>query len=344
VAHEFDAALPWVILAALTDPVALTLAHDLARAIALLRRAAHKKAIEPPILDALKEQGENALILLNAAATDDYERDGFSWRVGESRIELFADSNRGLCKGLFDLLMNIGFQWKGIHTEVVPKPHHAAVYRLASVSNYCSSGSRSMQRLLIQREMSAAKQEKLLKWASRNNVDTVIFPLQVRSSALISTAKNYAFSIEQGGWELSRLLPRRYFLLDRSLFRMAYGKRDRWHNFCPTNPNTIKIIRKESQRLFQLFPEILVYHIWPDRGYEQQWCSCPTCRAFTPAEQNRIACDAVADVLQRIKPRASLSYYEQNTERNDIALRPNLFRIETLPEQAQSEPWILFYR
>jgi hypothetical protein len=114
---------------------------------------------------------------------------------------------------------------------------------------------------------------------------------------------------------------------------MDSGRRSADHHFCPTNPAAIRIIRREGEKIFRANPGVEIFHLWPDRGHEKIWCSCPTCRAFTPAEQNRIAVNAAADALAAVNPRARISFYEEG-EGGDIPLRPNLFRLAALPEGA----------
>jgi hypothetical protein len=140
-----------------------------------------------------------------------------------------------------------------------------------------------------------------------------------------SLAAQYALFLEAGGWALSLLVPRRYFFRRRECFRMEGGKRIREFNFCPTNPETIRILREEAGKFFRSHPEVRVFHLWPDQGYEKTWCACPSCRAFTPEEQNRIAVNAAADVLLGINPQARLSFYENSDEPGTIAARVNMF-------------------
>jgi hypothetical protein len=127
------------------------------------------------------------------------------------------------------------------------------------------------------------------------------------------------------------------------MFRMDSGKRDKEHNFCPTDPDTIRLIKSEAEKIFRSYPDITVYHLWPDLGYEKAWCSCPTCRAFTLEEQNRIAVNAAADTLADINPQGRISYYENPSQKGGIALRSNLFRVHCLPGDSGAEAggWFL---
>ena len=84
--------------------------------------------------------------------------------------------------------------------------------------------------------------------------------------------------------------------------------------------------------MFRAAEEIKVFHLWPDKGAETTWCSCPSCRAFTPPEQNRIAVNASADVLSTVNPGAIITYYEKPEEGGKIPMRKNLLKMERLPD------------
>jgi hypothetical protein len=89
-----------------------------------------------------------------------------------------------------------------------------------------------------------------------------------------------------------------------------------------------------------------IIHLWPDQDHEAAWCSCPACRAFSAAEQYRIAVNAVADLLAELAPAAKISLYEApdgddgddgdetDAPRNNIPLRPNVFRLKAYPGSA----------
>jgi hypothetical protein len=119
---------------------------------------------------------------------------------------------------------------------------------------------------------------------------------------------------------------------------MDSGKRTKKHNFCPTNPKTMDLVKKQAKDLFSRVCRaggknpVRVFHLWPDRGHETAWCSCPACRAFSPEEQNRIAANAAADALLETDPGAKLSYYE-NSEHGGISMRENTFAVNSYPDE-----------
>ena len=116
---------------------------------------------------------------------------------------------------------------------------------------------------------------------------------------------------------------------------MEEGRRAKVYHFCPTNPASIRLIAREGLKLFRAAGEIKVFHLWPDKGAESVWCSCPSCRAFTPPEQNRIGVNAAADALATLNPHASVTFFEKPGEGGNIPLRKNLFGMEKLPEEKE---------
>jgi hypothetical protein len=96
-------------------------------------------------------------------------------------------------------------------------------------------------------------------------------------------------------------------------------------------------LKQEAEKQFRAAGEAETFHLWPDRGWENAWCSCPTCRAFSPPEQNLIALNAAADVLKKIKPEGRLSYYKIKDEGGAVRPRPNLVALEKLPGEPGAE-------
>jgi hypothetical protein len=173
---------------------------------------------------------------------------------------------------------------------------------------------------------SRKKRADLLRWAKQNDFDAIIFPFTI-SEKVIEEAKSSGLEAEVGGWVISFLVPRDLFFFHRDFFRMEGGKRRKNIHFCPTNPETIAVIRNEVKKL-SFIGKVDVVHLWPEKGSENIWCACPTCRAFTLAEQYRIAVNAAADALAEINPTAFISIHETSEEEGDIQLRPNIFNID----------------
>jgi hypothetical protein len=356
---DFNVSKPWVILTpAPAGASANKGAEELSRIIDLLRRQAGLTLPSPAILnDAAqpvpKPSSEAAEFVLNHT-TGPAGRSGFAWRAGASRIEIYGNSPRGLYKGLFSFLAALGIRWPESDRETLPpaNPGSPGVYRLAAASarEQDVADPALRKRFLLPPGQSRKTREAAIIRAARNGFDALVvpleeFPLKGKDRALTGLAAQYALDIEAGGREFSSLVPRRFFFFHPALFRMEEGRRKKEGFFCATNPDTLALIQKNAARLFTKANAapvpVTIFHLWPEQ--ETRWCSCPSCRAFSPEEQNRIAINAAADALKEINPQALLSYYEplneteayrDTTENSDtveqtgyIEPRPNTFRI-----------------
>ncbi|GHT55695.1 hypothetical protein FACS1894109_02790 [Spirochaetia bacterium] len=362
----FDVSRDWVILAPIHAPPARTAGEELSRYIALLRKQAGLNQKPPAIQDADGPAPDDSIpiILLNAG-TENPVRSGFTWRVGQDRVEIYGDSGRGLCNGVFDFLDALGIRWPEQDREDLPPPPAAEAHklRISDAGSYplrdekayvpSKAAPENRRRLIVQGPVKSRDLDALIEWAARNRTDALVFSLREKKlwkkflksrSRIFETAEKYALNIEWGGWDLSFLAPRRYFFFNRELFRMDSGKRIKQYNFCPTNHETINLLKKQAATIFREAATIAasadadkneerIYHLWPDQGAERTWCSCPACRAFSPEEQNRIAVNAAADTLAEIDPHARLSWYEESGDspESEIPLRGNLFRLKELP-------------
>ena len=351
---NFDASKEWIILFPPDVPEVKKAAGDLVRYIGLL-------ALKPPALVDASGQAppETAPIIVLNNGGSGPQRNGFSWRAGPDRVEIYGESGRGLCNGIYSFLACLGISWPAPGQEKLPLPEGAPgaseARRVFSLSNngvhepsryegedpaaapwrrFVPAGKKMIKRALRKSEAFAA-------WAARQRYDALIFPLAAfacgstgrKLKELKKFAGEYGIALEAGGWDLSSLVPRGFFFFHRDFFRMEEGRREKAHHFCPTNPGTIRLIGKKGGKLFRAAREVRVFHLWPDKGAEAAWCSCPSCRAFTPAEQNRIAVNAAADVLAALNPNASMTYFEKSGEWGSIPLRKNLFRVEKLPSE-----------
>jgi len=360
---NFDASKKWTILLPSDIEHAKKAAVDLSRYIGLLSSAiagsmnADGASKAPVIMDALDPAPEDAVIVLSSSGNNK-ERNGFSWRAGEDRVEISGESGRGLCNGIYNFLAALGIIWPAPGQEELPAPKER-LFPLASAGGFSLSGDNNPSETSspseslpiaanLHRFVPSGKSEvkKLLKnseafveWAARRCYDALVFPLASYASEntgrklrqLGQIAGEYGIVLEAGGRELSSLVPRRYFLFYRDFFRMEDGKRKKDHHFCPTNPGVTRLIAKESEKLFRFAPEAVVIHLWPDKGAETAWCSCPTCRAFSSLEQNRIAINVAADALAALNRAAFISYFEKPGEGGKIKPRKNTFSLSELP-------------
>jgi len=366
----FDVSREWTILLPSEAVNAKKAAEDLSRYIGLLASFNKNSPTKAPVITDTQESNHpGAIIVLNSAGNSPVQN-GFSWRAGTEQVEIYGESDRGLCNGIYSFLSALGINWPAPGKEILPRPGTdlqtglqpgtdpqtdlpglpLAVDKAYEPSQYTGDrpieaplrrfipdGKKAINNILKNSEAFAA-------WTARKRYDAIIFPLTAFSSGsarrklkqLIQTAGAYGISLEAGGRDLSSLVPRKYFLLHRDFFRMVEGRRKKNHHFCPTNPGTIRIINKEGAKLFRAAEGIKVFHLWPDKGAENVWCSCPTCRAFAPPEQNRIAVNAAADVLTQLNPDALITYIEEAGTGGNIPLRKNLSRLERLPNENES--------
>jgi hypothetical protein len=362
---SFDVSLDWVILIPPDVPAAQRGGHELSQAIDLLR-AQSRLVMAPPVVQDASRFGSDSpapLIILNAEK-DTEKRNGFSWRLGRDRLEIYGASDRGLCNGIFDFLAALGLRWprpgqsaavrskaEALPALPVPDRVHPWEYPLRELKGYqpAEGDLAKRRRLFLDPVLSPKALEAWILWAARNKIDGVVFPLPdaevpwlpgkrgLFQQSLLALARSYAFHIETGGRNLSRFLPRRYFLSNPELFRLEQGKRIKKIHFCATNPDTLEILKREAESIFQRYPGIEVFHLWPDRGNEGTWCACPSCRAFSPEEQTRIAVNCIAACLEALDPALRVSYRGNGDERIDIPPRPNMFKMETLPGEEGAE-------
>ena len=353
----FFAAKEWYILVPPETPTEVPIAEkcagDLSRCIGLLSVINGDSAAKPPkiaIATNLDASEKCALIILNSEDSGP-ERNGFEWRAGPERVEIFGESKRGLCNGVYSFLAALGLSWPSPGQEKLPtkgfpptstassEPSHFEGENPAAAPwrRFVPAGKSEIKKSLKNSENFAA-------WAARNRYDALIFPLWTFASGktrhklmrLKELAGAYGITIEAGGHDLSSLVPRKHFVFHRDFFRMEDGKRKKEHHFCPTNPGAIALIGREAEKLFRAAGETKTFHLWPDKGSETAWCSCPTCRAFSVQELNRIAVNTAADVLAKISPGAFISFPEKSGEGGEppgnITLRKNTLIVESLPK------------
>jgi hypothetical protein len=346
---SFDVSKEWIILTPPDSPHVKKAVEDLSRCIGLLA-GGNRAPKFYAATDVSNPSASEAVIVLDNNEGGP-ERNGFIWRAGNERVEIFGESGRGLCNGIYSFLAALGINWPLPGQEKLPAST-STCFTLARSSacessrfeannpaaapwrRFVPAGKKEIQEAL-------EKSEAFSSWAGRNRYDALVFPLETFASEkfrrkllhLKQFAREYGIALEAGGWDLSALVPRRYFLFQRDSFRMEGGKRKKEHHFCPTSPNAIRLIGDAGKKLFEAAEEIEVFHLWPDKEEDAGWCYCPACRAFTPQEQGRIAVNAAADVLAAVNPKASITYFEKPGEATKIPLRKNIFIIEAFPEE-----------
>ncbi|MDR0655711.1 MAG: hypothetical protein LBG22_05295 [Treponema sp.] len=352
----FDVSLPWAILAPAGIKAAESAAADISRYIDLLRLKAGKGLPPPKVIDANGPAPDDSVpIILLASRGDSLDRNGFTWRAGRERIEIYGDSDRGLCRGVYDFLGALGIRWPSPESEEIPSPPlreglTGSEYPLASDRAYTASSVDfwKRKRFLLRKGETLKKQELLIRWAARTGQDALVVSLLEKR--IPPAAEHYAFVVERGGHEISLLVPRRLFLFKRRLFAMAGGKRVKRHHFCPTEPDTGEVIAGEGKILFSAAldacktrspgentaPYSLIVNLWPDRDAADQWCSCPACRAFSTQEQYSMAVNIAADTLSQLDPAAKIGCLippvpeDEALPKKEIPLRSNVVILQNM--------------
>jgi hypothetical protein len=330
---------------------------DLSRCFGQVAALNGGRAEPPAIVNALEPMSSEKLssFVLNCETSVDLRRNGFAWRAKSGRVEIFGESARGLCNGIYSFIAAMGISWPNTNEEKLPTAGAGLVRDSASEPShfdeknplasswrrFVPAGKSGLRKML-------AKSGAFAAWAGRNRYDALVIPLAAfvsdgqKLKQLDKFAGDYGIALEAGGHDLSSLLPRNVFLLHRDYFRMEDGKRKMDHHFCPTNPGALKLIGKEAEKLFRAAGEVKpsvrkVFHLWPDKGAETAWCSCPTCRAFTTQEQNRMGVNAAADILAVLNPDAMITLYENSGESGKISIRKNVFKMEKLPDSETTD-------
>ena len=340
-----DFSREWVIIVPPDVPQAEKAERDLSRCMGILAELNGCNPEPPKIVNASDPMpSETASTIVLNCGNADSQRNGFAWRAKSKRVEIFGESGRGLCNGIYSFIAAMGISWPAPEQENLPKA--GAVFERDSASEpsrfeekdplipcrrFVPSGKKGLGIMLENCEAFAT-------WTARNRYDALVIPLGAfvsegeKVKQLEKSACEYGIALEAGGHELSSLVPRKAFFLHRDYFRMEDGKRKKDHHFCPTSPGAIRLIGEEAGKLFRSADGIKVFHLWPDNGAETAWCSCPTCRAFTTQEQCRMGVNAAADVLSAINPDALITFYEKPGEDGKIPMRKNTIKIEKPPE------------
>lgn len=293
--REFDVSKDWTILA----PTENLAARELARLLGELRG----KAIPIVPADAPAPPETTPVIVLNAGDSSN----GFSWRAGEDRVEIYGDSPKGLLNGAYDFLSALGFAWEapgGVRFPRTAKNGGAPAptrFPLARSGAYqkASDGTAVVERARGEAPADAVRRA---AWAK---ADAVRLGRRL-DGELWRMAGEYGLVVEADGPRAGSLLPKLLFPFRPDLFRMERGRRRTDLCFCPTNPKAAAAAARRAARYFRRFPHADAYRFAAAGSSGRALCSCPACRAFTPAEQAIMAANAVAAGLAEASPDARL--------------------------------------
>jgi hypothetical protein len=308
-ALRIDLAKDWRIVVTSNDRVARCAAVELALTFERITRN------RPAILQSDERTGP--VILLSHGPGGD----GFRWRATGDRVEITGDGPGGLLYGMYDFLEALGCRWvePGRRGERLPSGTSLALERNFSRQAPSFKG----RCLIIGHAAFMADADGWIVWAARNRLNTIF--LHVTADALafgaapekrwagkretaLELMKDRGMVIEYGGHRLASFLPRELFKKNPDMFRMAGGSRTADFNFCPSSVGALAVIQRNAKEYLCEHPYADVFHAWPDDILGGGWCSCPKCARYTPSEQALLAANAVAAVLQKVNPRAQLSF------------------------------------
>ena len=192
---NFDLSKEWVIIYPQGAVPSRKCIEDLSRCIGLLAEAGGHASPKPPvIIDADTSTDSEILIVLNCEK-EGPERNGFQWRAGNERIEIFGESYRGLCNGIYSFLSALGISWPAPGQELLPAgpAEDPLSFPLSDRSAYEPSrykgndkagapwrrfvpaGAEEVKKILEENEAFVA-------WAARQRYDVLVFPPAVFAS------------------------------------------------------------------------------------------------------------------------------------------------------------------
>ena len=253
----------------------------------------------------------------------DSDGDGFTRTVtngGAGRVTLKGDSPRGLLFAVYDTLAELGCRWLYPGPAGVRIPQSKTLrLPVGTVRREPSFPGRC---LVVGHDLYLDDLEDWVVWAARNQLDTIFlhpFPPSnlggkpepfwaAKLQEALPIIHERSLLVEYGGHGLSELLPRGVFHAMPDAFRFDGTQRTPDHNFCPSHPETRRIIREHAAAFFQDHPGVDVFHLWPDDITGGGWCQCPACADLSPTDQALQATNEIAEVLAEANPAARVAF------------------------------------
>ncbi|MFQ6097988.1 MAG: DUF4838 domain-containing protein [Armatimonadota bacterium] len=234
--------------------------------------------------------------------------DGFVIDPTPDRVRIFGGEGRGTLFGVYALLETLGCLWPipGEGYEFVPKrgllqvgPDRMAenprfmVRALAEDSSFINHDDEQ------QREARILDDVLLIDWMAKNRLNRFFVggPDDVLELLLSEMARR-GIEWETGGHIIPDLLPRDLFEERPGLFRMTTkGERDPSGNLCPSNEDTIEIVKENAVKYAEAHGAAKMIHVWGEDVLEGGWCCCELCREVLPQDQYMRVCNAIAEAL-----------------------------------------------
>jgi hypothetical protein len=234
--------------------------------------------------------------------------DGFVIDPAPDKVRIFGGEGRGALFGVYALLESLGCLWPvpGEASEVVPErpllqvlPERVAenprfmVRAIAEDTSYIDHDDEAQHDERVEDDL------QLIDWLAKNRLNRffVTGPDDVMELLLAEMARR-GLELEAGGHILPTLLPSELFEERPGLFRMtSKGERDPSGNPCPSNEDTIEIIKENAVKYADAHPQAKMIHIWGADVLEGGWCCCQVCRELLPQDQYMKVCNAIAEAL-----------------------------------------------
>ncbi len=227
--------------------------------------------------------------------------DGYELQVKEGGACLCAPSAKGLLNAVYDLAERLGFRFlmPGEGGEWPPESGRSPSLPIGIWRREPRFSHRGVFGGI---NVPPYSREEWLRFFAK-----LRFNAQSSNEEDAALAEELGIRLEIGGHGMASLLPRELFAERPELFRMFQpedfgGKRQPDANFCPTHPETAKLVSQGFQRQVESLRGVYAVHAWADDLPAGGWCMCSRCRSFTPSDQSMLAMNLQADVVADTQP------------------------------------------
>jgi len=260
------------------------------------------------------------------------ELDGYRITVTPDQILLQGTTERAALYAVYQLLKDMGCRWFYIGSlgEVVPE-RDTIELSLGQKTENASFPERSVMLAYAHYYNQFDQWIDLCGKFKINNICIYGQPKQwwlTEGKDHLGEIAKRGIILEWGGHLMPSLVPRELFQEHPEYFRLdPSGQRNAEQNFCPRSEG-INILRKNFREYLKNMDDFRYFHIWADDIMGGGWCNCPQCRGFSPAEQNLLAVNALAEILSLERPEsfvANLAYHDTLTPVQKIRPQQNIF-------------------
>ena len=219
--------------------------------------------------------------------------DGFHLAVTAAGVAISAPTAKGVLNGLYDLAERLGylFLMPGDEGEWAPDP-----IRPVPAGNATVNPRFPHRGVFGGLSVPPFTADQWLAFFAK-------LRFNAHSGGEVAACARLGIRPERGGHGMAELLPRKLFETRPELFRMFQpedfaGRRMADANFCPTHPETARMVRGNFRRQLAGLAGVYAVHAWADDLPAGGWCMCPRCRAFTPSDQSQLAMNLQAEAIR----------------------------------------------